>query len=159
MPNPVKYYRLSRWLFTHGIPVLPNILDHLNTFLFHCYIPHSVEAGEGLELAYWGLGIVIHPKTKIGNNVFIGQQVTIGGRSGNPNLPRIGDNVLIATGAKVLGDIEIGSGSIIGANAVVINSVPPRSIVAGVPARVIRQNIDIRQYISDLNLQTKGEFQ
>lgn len=159
MPNPVRFYRFSRWLFTHRVPVAPEILDHLNTYLFHCYIPHTVEAGEGLELAYWGIGIVIHPKVKIGKNVFIGQQVTIGGRGGNPNLPRIGDNVLIATGAKVLGDIEIGSGSVVGANAVVIHSVPPRSIVAGVPARVVRENIEIRQYFSGFHWQIKGGIQ
>ena len=114
--------------------------------LFHCYIPYSVEIGEGFAVGYWGMGIVIHPQVKIGRNVFIAHGVTIGGRNQSPNVPKIEDNVYIATGAKVLGDITIGSGSIVGPNAVVIRDVPPRSIVVGVPARISREDINIRDY-------------
>ncbi len=72
----------------------------------------------------------------------IGSNVTIGGRSKSANVPIIGDNVYIATGAKILGDIKVGDNSIIGANAVVIEDVPKNSIVAGIPAKVIKSNID-----------------
>ncbi|MGH9350950.1 MAG: serine O-acetyltransferase, partial [Terriglobia bacterium] len=68
----------------------------------------------------------------------------IGGRNQEPEVPLIEDNVFIAAGAKVLGNIVVGSGSVVGANAVVIRSVPPRCVAAGVPARIIRENINVR---------------
>ena len=76
--------------------------------------------------------------------MFVSNGVTIGGRNESPNVPRIEDDVFIATGAKILGDVTIGEGSVIGANAVVIRSVPPRCIAVGVPARISRENISVR---------------
>ena len=146
MFNPVTYYRLARWLYLHKVPFLPWLVQRFNVFLFHCYIPYTVEAGEGFKLGYWGIGVVIHPRVKMGRNVFVAQCVTVGGRSRDPEVPRIEDDVFIAAGAKVLGNIVVGAGSVVGANAVVIRDVPPRSIVAGVPARVIRENINVQDY-------------
>lgn len=123
---------------------MPRLIDRLNVMFFHCYIPCTVAVGENLELGYWGIGVVIHARTKIGRNVFIAQGVTIGGRNQEPEVPRIEDNVFIAAGAKVLGNIVVGAGSVVGANAVVIRSVPPRCVVAGVPARIIRENVNVR---------------
>ena len=68
----------------------------------------------------------------------IGTNVTIGGRSGHFEVPIIGDNVFIATGAKVLGPIVIGDNVTIGANSVVIKNVPDNCKVAGVPAKIIK---------------------
>ena len=108
MFNPVNLYRASRWLFLRQIPVLPRVIDRLNIMLFHCYIPCTVAAGENLELGYWGIGVVVHARTRIGRNVFIAQGVTIGGRNQEPEVPRIEDNVFIAAGAKVLGTLWSG---------------------------------------------------
>lgn len=146
MLNPLPYYRLARWLYVHRVPLLPRIIQRLNVFVFHCYIPYTVEIGEGFGLGYWGLGVVIHPRTRIGCNVFVAQCVTIGGRGQREGVPRIENNVFIAAGAKVLGDIVVGEGSVIGANAVVVRSVPPRTIVGGVPARIIRNNVNVYDY-------------
>ncbi len=146
MLNPITYYRLARWLFLHKVPLLPAVIQRLSVLVFHCYIPYTVIIGEGFEVGYWGIGVVIHARVKIGRKVFIAQGVTIGGRTGRANPPTIEDEVYVATGAKVLGDIVVGRGSVIGANAVVLHDVPPRSIVAGVPAKVIRENIEIREY-------------
>jgi glycosyltransferase involved in cell wall biosynthesis len=146
MFNPVFYYRLARWLHLRGIPFLPRIIGRLSVFFFHCFIPYRAEIGDGFEVGYWGMGIVIHPGVKIGRNVFVAHGVTIGGRNEILDVPRIEDNVFIATGAKVLGDITIGNGSVIGANAVVIHSVPPRCIAVGIPARVSRENINVHDY-------------
>ena len=68
--------------------------------------------------------------------------VTIGGRSGISGVPIIEDEVFIGAGAKILGDVTIGKGATIGANAVVLQSVPAGAVVAGVPARVIRVDTD-----------------
>jgi glycosyltransferase involved in cell wall biosynthesis/serine acetyltransferase len=144
--NPVSYYRLARWLYLLGIPLLPRIIQKLNVLVFHCYIPFQAEIGKGFEVGYWGVGVVIHPRVKMGRNVFVSNGVTIGGRNELPNVPRIEDDVFIATGAKILGDVTIGQGSVVGANAVVIRSVPPRCIAVGVPARISREDINVRDY-------------
>ena len=84
------------------------------------------------------MNIVIGRDVIIGKNCTIYQDVTIG--QNNEKFPVIGDNVTIYTGAKVIGNIKVGNNSVIGANAVVIKDVPDNSVVAGVPARVIKQN-------------------
>lgn len=145
MSKPVRLYRLARWFYLHHVPVLPNLIHTLMLLLFHCHIPYQLEAGEGFELGYWGMGVVIHPRARIGRNVFVAQGVTIGGRGEGRGLPEIGNDVFVAAGAKILGEIVVGDGSVIGANAVVIHSVPPRCSVGGVPARILRRDIDIHQ--------------
>lgn len=82
-------------------------------------------------------GVVIGPGAVLGNYCKLYQQVTIGQREGK--FPKIGNHVTIYSGAKIIGDVEIGDYSIIGANAVVNKDVPPNSVVAGVPAKVIKQ--------------------
>jgi serine O-acetyltransferase len=72
----------------------------------------------------------------------MGPGATIGGRSEQHDVPIIGNDVYIATGAKVLGALTVGDGSVIGANAVVISSVPARAVAAGVPARIVKTDID-----------------
>ena len=146
MFNPVSFYRAARWFHLRRVPLLPRLLGRLCVLIFHCYIPYTVEIGEGFEVGYWGLGIVIHPRVKIGRNVFVSNGVTIGGRNERPEVPKIDDDVFIATGAKILGNLTIGRGSVVGANAVVIRDVPPRSIAVGVPARISRENIDSHDY-------------
>lgn len=90
-----------------------------------------------------GKGCVIHESVTIGKNVRIFQNVTIGCKWSNNKLedtyaPIIEDNVMIGAGAVILGDIKIGRNSIIGANSVVTHDVEPNSVVAGVPAKVIK---------------------
>jgi serine O-acetyltransferase len=111
--------------------------------MYSSVVPYEAEIGAGSKLAHGGIGVVIHPRARIGRNVLIGQGITIGGRGRQTGVPRIGDDVYIAAGARILGDLTVGSGSIIAANAVVTRDVPPRTIVAGVPARVIREGVDV----------------
>ena len=82
--------------------------------------------------------MVIHERARIGRIVGINPCVTIGERSGIVGVPVIEDDVFIGGGVRVLGDIRIGQRAVIGANAVVLESVPDDAVVAGVPARVIR---------------------
>jgi serine O-acetyltransferase len=82
-------------------------------------------------------GVVIHHDAVIGDDCILMQQVTIGQLAG-PGAPVIGDKVYVGAGAKVLGAISIGEGARIGANAVVLQSVPPYCTAVGVPARVVR---------------------
>lgn len=143
----MRIYRIGNYFYRKKIPVLPLICDGLTRLLMNCVVYSSSSIGKGTSLAYGGIAVVIHKNAVIGNNCIIGANVTIGGKAGSLNVPRIGDNVNISTGAKVLGDIRIGSNSVIGANAVVISDVPENCVVAGMPAKVIKENIEPKDYL------------
>jgi serine O-acetyltransferase len=141
------FYHLGNRFYKRKVPFLPRILTLLNLIIFNAYLPSQTSIGENCMLGYGGLGIVIHPRSQIGSNVVISQQVTIGGRSKIVNLPVIGNNVLLGAGSKILGDVKIGNNVVVGANAVVVHDVPDNSVVAGIPAKIIKSNIDINKYM------------
>ncbi len=89
-----------------------------------------------------GMGVVIGETAEIGDDVTIYHGVTLGGTSWKKEKrhPTIGDRVIIGTGAKVLGPLTVGSDSKIGANSVVVNSVPPHSTVVGIPAKSAKRD-------------------
>jgi serine O-acetyltransferase len=134
----LRIHALSHFLWRHRVPLLPRLIYGLLRIAFAVSLPPSVRLGKGVLLGYSGLGTVVHARAVIGDRVAIGSGVTIGGRSGLRDVPVIEDDVDIGTGAKILGPIRIGRGSVIGANAVVIRDVPPDAVVAGVPAKVLR---------------------
>lgn len=102
----------------------------------------------GLTFAHFG-AIVINPKVEIGNNVLIYQDVTVGSQrgGGKAGAPKIGNNVIISSGAKVIGNVTIGNNVMIGANAVVVKDIPDNAIAVGVPAKVI--NFEAQDIIKD----------
>ena len=115
----------------------------LNRVLFACDVYPSVQIGQRFHLMHFGLGVVIHPYTVVGNDVWIYQDVTIGVKHhGDYFKLTIGDNVFIGAGAKILGEGEmsIGNNSVIGANSVVLNNIPANAVVVGNPARIIKLN-------------------
>lgn len=145
--NAINLYRLERWFYLHHMTFLAKIIRGGVFLLYNSFIPYTCEIGEGTKFGYKGMGVVIHARAKIGQNCIIAQQVTIGGRSKIKNVPVIGNNVYIGCGAKILGDVTIGDECVIGANAVVIHDVEEGSVVAGVPARVIRTGIKMKDYV------------
>jgi len=117
--------------------------QRLISLLRNSSVPLSAELGK-VSSGYGGIGIIIHANAKIGDYVTIGSNVTVGGARTKRNrhgeskcVPVIRDRVYIATGAKILGGIEIGSHCVIGANAVVTRDIPDLSVVAGVPGKVV----------------------
>ena len=104
-------------------------------------VPIGIQIGEGLKFFHHDC-IIIAQTVKIGKNASIHQGVTIGRVFAGPyaGVPTIGDSVVIFAGAKILGNIHIGDGAVIGANAVVTKDVPANAVVAGVPARIISEN-------------------
>lgn len=115
---------------------LPYILAKAVVILgFGIYIPSKAKIGKGFTIHNFS-GIFIC-EADMGENVIVFQGVTIGHLRGQPEPPKIGSNVLIAAGAKVLGSITIGSNVVIGANSVVISDVPDNCTVMGNPARII----------------------
>ncbi len=97
--------------------------------------------GKGLFIDH-GMGVVIGETAIIGENVTLFQGVTLGGtgKEKGKRHPTLGNNVVVGAGAKVLGSFTIGNNSQIGANAVVVQEVPPDSVVVGVPGKIVRQN-------------------
>ncbi len=145
--NAIVMYRIERWLYIHHLTLLAKIVRGGVYLLYNSFIPYTCEIGKGTKFGYKGMGVVIHSRAKIGENCIIAQQVTIGGRSKIPDVPVIGNNVYIGCGAKVLGDVIIGDDCVIGANAVVIHNVESGTVVAGVPAKVIKTGIKMEDYV------------
>lgn len=131
----VKLFYLAKKLRILKLNIFARVIELLLRYLCGCEIHGNTKIGKGLQLPHNGLGVVINPKTVIGNNVKIHQNVTLGGREGS-GAPIIEDNVLIGTGAVVLGDVIIHKGAKIGANAVVIYDIPENMIAVGVPAKI-----------------------
>jgi len=139
--NAIAIHRLSSWLYRKKIPVLPKVLYYFTFLIYNSSIPPSVKIGKNSKLGYGGIGVVIHARTVVGENVVISQNVTIGGKSGLYEVPIIEDDVYIGAGAVILGPVTIGVGAIVGANAVVDKNVEPYTVVGGVPAKFIK-NLD-----------------
>lgn len=136
--NAMTFYRIGHYCYRWGVPLVPRLTDALTYLVANSSLPHTAQIGPESKLAYFGIGVVVHRGAKIGRRVVIGQNVTIGRQLDPDGVPEIGDNVYISAGARILGAIKVGSNVIIGANAVVIADVPDNSIVAGVPARILR---------------------
>jgi serine O-acetyltransferase len=133
-------HRAAHWLWENDVPVVPRIISHVSRLLTGIEIHPGAKFGKGVFIDH-GMGVVIGETSEIGDYVTLYQGVTLGGtgKEKGKRHPTVGRNVVIAAGAKVLGPITIGDDSKVGAGAVVIRDVPPRSTVVGVPGKVVMQ--------------------
>lgn len=134
-PKAFWIYTESRAAYLAGDLKLAERYKRLNYILHNSEIPYTAEIGKNSVFAYGGIGIILHSNAVIGERCNFGSNVTIGGDY--RGVPRIGHDVYLSTGAKILGGIRIGDGVIVGANAVVVDDIEPFSVVAGAPAKVI----------------------
>lgn len=135
----IIYHRITHKLYKKNKLFLARVLSQRARKVTGIEIHPGATIGEDLFIDH-GMGIVIGETTEIGNNVTIFHGVTlggIGGEKGEKRHPTIEDDVLIGAGAKILGPITIGKGARIGANAVVLEDVPPYTTAVGVPARIV----------------------
>lgn len=144
--NLARLHAWAYFLYMKKIPILPKVIYYIQFLMFNSSVPYKCQFGDKVKFAYGGIGVVIHERTTVGNNCLIGQGVTIGGKSKRYEVPQIGNEVYIAAGARIIGDVTIGDNVIIGANAVVVDDVPDGCIVAGVPAKIIKRGILTRDY-------------
>ncbi|UCG78869.1 MAG: cysteine--tRNA ligase [Nitrospirota bacterium] len=140
--HAVLSYRFLHLLWRLRVPLFPRMLSHLVRFLTGIEIHPAAKIQGGLFIDH-GMGVVIGETAEVGENCLIYQGATLGGtgKDKGKRHPTVGNNVVIGTGAKVLGAIRIGDYVKIGANAVVLNPVPDHSIVVGVPGRVIKRKV------------------
>ncbi len=129
-------YRLMQWSRRRRLVPLEYLFNRLNSMFCNCIIGRGAEFGPGFVLIH-STGIVINGQVRGGTNVYLEHQVTIGAE--RRRAPILGSDVFVGAGAKIIGAIEIGTGAKVGANAVVVDDVPPFSTVVGIPAKVVRR--------------------
>ncbi len=155
--NAIGLYRAGRWMYVHHVPVMPMLFKGMTYLLFNSVVPYTAEIGRESKFAYGGIGCVVHSRAKVGDRVIIGQNTTIGRSLDPEDFPTIGNDVYISAGARIIGNIKIGNNVIMGANAVVNKSVEDTSIVAGVPAKVIRKvDVSIWSLLKNITFSNMG---
>ena len=130
-------HRFAHWLWTHRMKLFARMVSQTARFLTGIEIHPGAKIGPGFFIDH-GMGVVIGETAEIGENVTMYHGVTLGGTSWKKEKrhPTIGNNVVIGAGAKILGPFKVGDSSKIGSGSVVVNEVPPNSVVVGVPGRV-----------------------
>ncbi len=135
-------HRAAHKLYKAHVPLLPRVISQVSRFFTGIEIHPGATIGRRFFIDH-GMGVVIGETAEIGDDVLIYQGVTLGG-TGNERgkrHPTLGNNVVVGTGAKVLGGIHIGNNARIGAGAVVVHPVPDNSTVVGIPGRVVRYHV------------------
>ncbi|HEY2746869.1 MAG TPA: serine acetyltransferase [Polyangia bacterium] len=143
----VTTYRFGRWANEEAPRALQPAAKAAYFALFKLIeittgvsLPSHARIGPGFYIGHFG-NIIVHPDTVMGERCSISQGVTIGVLGGGrPGVPRLGNDVYVGAGAKILGPVTIGDGAIIGANAVVLDDVPPGATAVGVPARIVEKS-------------------
>ncbi len=143
--HAVMFYRLAHWFWVRNWRHLGRWLSHLGRFLTGIEIHPGATIGRRLFIDH-GMGVVIGEMSEIGDDVTLYHGVTLGGiapsvdskaQVGHKRHPTLENGVIVGSGAQVLGPVVVGEGSSVGANAVVVQDVPPGVTVVGIPARIV----------------------
>lgn len=139
--HAVMMYRVAHWLYEREHTTAARIISQLARFLTGIEIHPGAKIGKGLLIDH-GSGVVIGETAEIGDNCLIYQGVTLGGtgKDKGKRHPTLGNNVMVGSGAKILGPFKVGDGAKIAANAVVLHEVPPYTTAVGVPARIVKKH-------------------
>lgn len=137
----IRMHRRARWFYDRGHFFIARLISQRAVRKTGIEIHPGATIGRRLFIDH-GTGVVIGETTEIGDDVTIYQGVTLGGtgKDHGKRHPTIGNNVMIGSGAKVLGPFKVGDNSRIAAGAVVLDTVPDNSTAVGVPARVVKRN-------------------
>ena len=139
----VFFHRIANFIWGLNLKIPARMISQLSRFLTGIEIHPAAKIGRNLFIDH-GMGVVIGETSEIGNNVTIYHNVTLGGIAPSINSndqrnmkrhPTLEDNVVVGSGAQILGPITIGKNSLIGSNSVVTKNVPEKSVMAGIPAR------------------------
>lgn len=137
----VRSHRKANWFFRHNLKFIARWISQRSRHKTGVEIHPGATIGKGLFIDH-GMGVVIGETTVIGDNCTIYQNVTLGGtgKDTGKRHPTLGNNVLVGSGAKVLGPFKVGDNARIAAGAVVLTEIPANATAVGVPARVVKVN-------------------
>ncbi|MFP4005892.1 MAG: serine O-acetyltransferase [Candidatus Hadarchaeia archaeon] len=149
--HAIWMHRVSHYLWERGLHLFARIISHISRFITGIEIHPGAEIGKKFFIDH-GSGVVIGETAEIGENVLMYQGSVLGGTRNEKRKrhPTIEDDVVIGAGAVLLGPITVGKGSKIGAQSVVLNSVPPNSTVVGVPGRPVQADKEAKTEDIDL---------
>ena len=150
--HAVLYHRAAHWLYLRRRFFLARCVSQWSRFWTGIEIHPGAEIGRRLVIDH-GMGIIIGETAEIGDDCLLYQGVTLGGtgKDVGKRHPTLGNNVLVGSGAKVLGPFTVGDNARIAAGAVVLSEVPPGSTAVGVPARIVRVNGQPVYYADDVD--------
>ena len=137
--HAVIFHRIAHWFYLKKFYLIARLISQFSRFLTGIEIHPGAKIGKGLLIDH-GSGVVIGETAEIGDNCLIYQGVTLGGtgKEHGKRHPTLGNNVMVGSGARVLGPFKVGDNAKIAANAVVLEEVPENSTAVGVPARIVR---------------------
>ena len=150
--HAILFHRVSHWLYRHRLFFLARLNSQIARHITGIEIHPGARIGRRFVIDH-GMGIVIGETAEIGNNVTLYHGVTLGGtgKDQGKRHPTIGNGVMIACGAKVLGPFKVGDGARIASNAVVLSEIPAEATAVGVPARVVRIAGEKMNYAADVD--------
>ena len=139
--HAIIMYRAAHWFHTRKLFTVARCISQFARFLTGIEIHPGAKIGKGFFIDH-GAGVVIGETTEIGDNCLVYQGVTLGGtgKEKGKRHPTLGNNVMVGSGARVLGPFKVGDNAKIAANAVVLEEVPPNCTAVGVPARIVKRN-------------------
>ena len=142
--HAILLHRIAHAFYKMNLVLIARIISQINRFFTGIEIHPGAKIGKGFFIDH-GMGVVIGETTEIGDNVTLYQGVTLGGtgKEKGKRHPTLGNNIVVGSGAKILGPVKIGDNAKIGAGAVVLKDVPPNSTVVGIPGKaVVRQKVN-----------------
>ena len=150
--HAILFHRVSHWLYRHRLFFLARLNSQIARHITGIEIHPAARIGRRFVIDH-GMGIVIGETTEIGDDVLLYHGVTLGGtgKDQGKRHPTIGNGVMIACGAKVLGPFKVGDGARIASNAVVLSEIPAEATAVGVPARVVRIAGEKMNYAADVD--------
>ena len=139
--HAVIMHRVAHWFYKNDHTTIARIISQFSRFVTGIEIHPGAKIGKGLLIDH-GSGVVIGETAEIGDYCLIYQGCTLGGtgKESGKRHPTLGNNVMVGSGAKILGPFKVGDNAKIAANAVVLEEVPPDCTAVGVPARIVRRS-------------------
>lgn len=151
--HAIIYHRIAHFFYRHKMKFFARIVSQWSRFWTGIEIHPGAKIGRRLVIDH-GMGIVIGETAEIGDDCLLYHGVTLGGtgKDSGKRHPTLGNNVMVSTGAKVLGPFKVGDNSRIAANAVVLQEVPENATAVGIPAQIVRvQGEKVRKYVDEVD--------
>lgn len=151
--HAVIYHRAAHFFYRHGMKFIARAISQWSRFWTGIEIHPGAKIGRRLVIDH-GMGIVIGETAEIGDDCLLYHGVTLGGtgKDSGKRHPTLGNNVMVSTGAKVLGPFKVGDNARIAANAVVLQEVPENATAVGIPAQIVRvQGEKVRKYVDEVD--------